>query len=279
MNNHVLNQKDKKEEWMKALAEIEAWEKDQRSLWFWEKLGRLPFAILDRLTPKFMQDKIGQIIDEVGGYVQTGGQYLISEKDIIQKLDAKAAEYAAKSGTDKEGDNHSLSLVVMDAVADDLRKSRTNMAFMQGATTGFGGIFTLAIDIPAVLSISLKVLQEIAICYGYDPNDPAERIFIVKCLQFSSSDIVGKKAILDDLTSFGDEVKQKQIASQIQGWRETVVLYIDNFGWKKLFQMVPVVGMVFGAFLNKSTVEDVAETGRMLYRKRRIMELLREDER
>ncbi|MCR8642721.1 EcsC family protein [Paenibacillus sp. N1-5-1-14] len=260
---------EEKEQLLVALAEIDAWEKDQRSLWFWEKLGRLPFAILDKLTPKFMQDKIGQVIDEVGSYIQTGGQYLIQPKDIRKKLAKQADVSQEEVDADVE-----LPLAVRDTVADDLSKSRSKFAFMQGATTGFGGIFTLAIDIPAVLGLSLKVLQEMAICYGFDPNDPAERIFIVKCMQFSSSDIVGKKAILDDLASFGDEEHRRQVASQLQGWKETVLLYMDNFGWKKIFQMVPIAGMVFGAFINKSTIEDVAEVGRMLYRKRRIKMML-----
>jgi len=41
---------------------------------------------------------------------------------------------------------------------------------------------------------------------------------------------------------------------------------------KKLFQMVPIAGMIFGAFINRSSIVDVAETGMMLYRKRRIVE-------
>lgn len=268
--------RDHNEELLAALAEIEVWEQDQKDLMFWEKLGRLPFGILDRLTPKFLQDKIGQVIDEVGSYVQTGGRYLISEKEILQKLHASARSNPELHQVDTLDAAGRLPLKVMDTVAEELRTSRKNIAFLQGATTGFGGIFTLAIDIPAVLGLSLKVLQEIALCYGFDPNDPAERIFIVKCLQFSSSDIVGKKAILDEIAHYDDELRQKQVISQIQGWRETVTTYMDNFGWKKLFQMIPIAGMVFGAFMNKSTVEDVAEAGKMLYRKRRILMKLKE---
>ena len=68
------------------LNKIEAWEKEQKDLWFWEKLGRLPFMILDKLTPKFIQDKIGLAIDELGNYIQTGGQYLVKEENILKKF-------------------------------------------------------------------------------------------------------------------------------------------------------------------------------------------------
>lgn len=118
------------------------------------------------------------------------------------------------------------------------------------------------------------MLQEIALSYGYDPKEKKERMFIVKCLQFASSDIVGKQAIIDELAEYDSDKKSMQAMSQLQGWREVVMAYRDNYGWKKLFQMVPVAGILFGAYINKSTVQDVAEAGRMLYRKRRILEKL-----
>lgn len=76
---------------------IEKWEKNQKGLWFWEKIGRLPFVVLDKLTPKFIQDKIGIMIDELGNFVQTGGQYLISEKSILKKFTAKDSSMGRRS--------------------------------------------------------------------------------------------------------------------------------------------------------------------------------------
>lgn len=254
------------------LVRIQEWERDQKDLWFWEKLGRLPFLLLDRITPKFVQEKIGLALNELGSYVQTGGQYLISERSILDKL--KQESDADPSAPITMAQAAGLPLAVMDRVADDLSGARSRLAAVQGATTGIGGIFTLAIDIPALLGMSLKVLQEIAICYGYDPKEKQERIFVVKCLQFASSDIVGKRAVFEDLDAFTEAAGRQQVVSQLQGWREVIMTYRDNFGWKKLFQLVPIAGILFGAMINKGTVQDVAEAGKMLYRKRRIRERL-----
>ncbi|HZG17968.1 MAG TPA: EcsC family protein [Candidatus Bathyarchaeia archaeon] len=260
--------------YLEELKKQEKWEEEQKDLWFWEKLGRLPFVLLDKVTPAFIQEKLAVAINELGSYIQTGGQYLISDKSILQRFRAQGTE--AEEGQDVTvADINSLPLLKMDEVAGEIRASRVNFATLQGATTGIGGIFTLAIDVPMLLGLSLKVLQEIALCYGYDPRDKAERIFIVKCLQFASSDIVGKKAILDELTAYQDHASGNQMISQLQGWREVVMTYRDNYGWKKLFQIIPVAGMLFGAWLNRSTVEDVTEAGMMLYRKRRILERLK----
>jgi hypothetical protein len=48
----------------------------------------------------------------------------------------------------------------------------------------------------------------------------------------------------------------------------------DQYGWKKLFQAIPIAGVLFGAWMNKTMICDIAEAGKMLYRKRRIIEKL-----
>lgn len=266
---------DTKEQLTAALREIEAWEREQKDLWFWEKLGRLPFLLLDKVTPKFIQEKLGQAVDEIGGYIQNGGKYLVSERSVIERMQRKSdpsGSNAMASEKDLSIDSvAAIPLSIMNQTAEELASSRSTMATLQGATTGFGGIFTLAVDIPAVLGLSLKIIQEIAICYGFDPKLKEERIFAVKVMQFASSDIVGKKAILEELSAYDSANRSSQMMSQLQGWREVVAVYRDNFGWKKLFQLIPVAGMLFGAFINRGMLNDVAEAATMLYRKRRVV--------
>ncbi|WP_426005173.1 EcsC family protein [Bacillus sp. DWP3-1] len=261
-------------EWLKAqLKEIEQWEKDQQKVWFWEKLSRLPFQMLDKLTPAFIQKKIGVLLDEMGHYIQSGGAYLTSEKGIIHQFQKKCADDSIQNIEDIE----KAPIEIMDAISEHMGKNRTNLATVQGATTGVGGMFTLAADIPAVLGLSLKTLQDIAVTYGYDPKNKEERVFIIKCLQLNSADVVGKKSILKELRSYqASEGKHENMISQIQGWREVVYNYRDSFGWKKLFQLVPIAGILFGAVSNRSQLKGIAETGMMQYRKRRIVTRLEE---
>lgn len=261
---------ESKEELLTELHVIEKWEKSQGDLWFWERLGRLPFKLLDKITPKFIHNKIGTLLEELGNYIQTGGDYLVNENNIYRMIEAEVNKPINSSA-----DLNDVSLAAMKNLSQMITEQRKKVATIQGASTGIGGIFTLAIDIPALLAISLKTLQEIAIIHGYDPKEKSERVFIIKCLQFSSADIVGKKAILNELSTFYQEERNSaEMMSQLQGWREVVYTYRDQFGWKKLFQMVPIVGLVFGAFTNRSMVNDLAETATMLYRKRRIVERL-----
>lgn len=255
-------------ELIERLREIEKWENDQKGLWFWEKIGRLPFVMLDKLTPKFVHKKIGQVLDELGSFIQTGGQYLVDENKVVHQFFGEEVSQLTLE------ERASLPLTKMDEAASKLAENRAKTAMVQGGTTGIGGLFTLAIDIPFLLGLTLKTIQEIGICYGFDPKEKRERIFVVKCLQFASADIVGKKAILEELSMFHEEISHSQMMSQLQGWREVLLTYRDNFGWKKLFQMVPIAGIIFGAWINKSAIEDSAEVARMLYAKRRVVERL-----
>ncbi|KAI7278307.1 hypothetical protein KC345_g6048 [Hortaea werneckii] len=257
-----------------ALAEISRWEKEQNKLMIWDRITRLPFKLLDAVTPKIIHEKVGRLLDELGSYIQNGGNYLVAGRKVGTMIE-QASRAAGGTGSGP------FPLAVMDAAALRLAERSRNTATAQGATTGFGGVFTLAADIPAVLGLSLKAIQEIGLCYGYDPTDKAERIFTVKVMQFASSDIVGKRTILRELNlqagGNGNIIAGTNAAvSKIQGWREVIMVYRDNWGWKKMLQTVPVAGMFFGAYLNRKALEDVTEASRMLYRKRRIMARLAE---
>ncbi|WP_081707687.1 EcsC family protein [Bacillus massiliigorillae] len=266
---------ENKESLGKELQIVKQWEKDQKGLWFWERLSRLPFKLLDKLTPAFIQNKMGVLLDEIGSYIQNGGQYLTQEKTLLKNIQKSNPSLPIETIDDIKN----VPIQQMITMSEGLKNDRAKIATVQGASTGFGGIFTLAIDIPVILGLSLKTLQEIAIIHGYDPNEKEERIFIIKCLQFASADIVGKEAILNELsTKHTRNNKSQEMISQLQGWREVVYTYRDQFGWKKLFQMVPVAGMLFGAFTNRSMIQDISDAGMMLYRKRRILEKLEQVE-
>ncbi|OMP67191.1 EcsC family protein [Domibacillus epiphyticus] len=251
------------------LEVIARWENDQKGLWIWDKVARLPFTLLDRMTPAFIQKRISALLDEIGYYIQSGGKYLTQERGILKKL-----ERHAEMPVHTIEDAANVPLKAMDKTALSIQKSHAGAATVQGAATGVGGFLTLAADIPATLAISLKTLQEIAVSYGYDPNDREERIFIIKCLQFTSSDVVGKKAILKELSNYASRDNNKQMISHLQGWREVVIAYREQYSLKKIFRLVPVIGIIFGAISNRSMIEDIADAGMMLYRKRRIIERL-----
>ncbi|WP_306559376.1 EcsC family protein [Anoxybacillus flavithermus] len=79
---------------IEQLHEIEKWEKEQKRIWFWEKISRLPFVLLDRLTPAWIHKKMAQLLDELGQYIQTGGQYLVNKEAVLSTFYGKAGSPA-----------------------------------------------------------------------------------------------------------------------------------------------------------------------------------------
>lgn len=64
----------------RELEHILKWENEQKDLFIWDKIGRLPFVMLDKVMPKALKQKIGDALNEVGQYLQTGGKFLVQKK-------------------------------------------------------------------------------------------------------------------------------------------------------------------------------------------------------
>lgn len=252
-----------KEQLLQHLHHVQLWERSQRDLWWFEKVARLPFVWIDRLIPEVVHNKINEVLDELGHYIQSGGRYLVQPTSVYKRIGVHSGATIDK-----------IPLSVMISSARYYRLSRRRYATVQGASLGFGGVLTLLLDLPALVGISLKVIQEIALSYGYDPHRREERLYVIKVLQFAATDLVGKQTILNELLQFDSPVQQQNMVAKFQGWREIVSSYRDNYSWKKLFKLIPLVGALFGAWVNRATLQEVAEAADMLYRKRRIMQRL-----
>ncbi len=76
------------------LQQIAKWEKDQRGSSWMDRIGRIPFAVLDRLTPRFIRDKLGVALNEIGRFIPIG--WLVS--DLSKGDDEKACQSKRTAG-------------------------------------------------------------------------------------------------------------------------------------------------------------------------------------
>ena len=110
---------ESKDKLLKELSIIEKWEKSQRGLWFWEKISRIPFKVLDKLTPKFIHDKIAVLLEEIGVYIQSGGKYLTFKKSLYRMIE-KEADKPINSVLDIQD----LPLQLMDKISHEVISKR-----------------------------------------------------------------------------------------------------------------------------------------------------------
>lgn len=84
---------------------------------------------------------------------------------------------------------------------------------IQGAAAGLGGVLVATVDLTAVLIQDFHMIQEIAFCYGYDPNNIIEKEIILRIMEIGigGSDIKFKALKeIDSLKKIKNKVGKKK---------------------------------------------------------------------
>lgn len=157
----------------------------------------------------------------------------------------------------------------------------------EGASTGALGLFGLAADIPALFTICLREIQEVAQCYGYDTTTPEEKEYMLQVLRTGSTgDIKAKMEFLIMLKQIEQillKVSWKKMASELAAKQisqlsllAAVKQFAKSLGIqltkRKALQSVPIIGALIGASFNATFVNDIGRTSYMCYRRRFIAE-------
>jgi hypothetical protein len=158
---------------------------------------------------------------------------------------------------------------------------------VEGAGTGALGIFGLAADIPALFTICLREIQEIALCYGYDVTTPEEKEYMLQVLRTGSTgDIKAKmeflimlkqieqillkvswKKMATDLAA--KQISQLSLLAAVKQFAKSLGIQVTK---RKALQSVPIVGALIGASFNATFVNDIGRASYMCYRRRFIAE-------
>lgn len=153
------------------------------------------------------------------------------------------------------------------------------LAGLEGAGTGAGGFMTIAADIPALLAIIFRYIQQIAHTYGFDTKAPEEQLFVLNILGLGSADQGAKSAFLRNLNQIAVGVAKNA------GWKDleksALVLLIKKIaqaiGYKltkrKLAQLIPIIGAAVGGGANYAYADDVLQAARQMYRKRWLINM------
>ncbi|MGV3488930.1 MAG: EcsC family protein [Tuberibacillus sp.] len=164
-----------------------------------------------------------------------------------------------------------LTLKQREDLVRDKIKSYKRIATVEGAGTGAGGLWLALADFPALLSIKMKFLFDVAAAYGFDVRDYRERLFILYVFQ----------------TAFSSDEKRQEAFLKIKNWEETMKNlpdeknYMKEMDWltfqqeyrdyidlAKLLQLVPGFGAIVGAVANYRFLDDLGHTAMNAYRMR-----------
>jgi len=172
-------------------------------------------------------------------------------------------------------------------VLDDCNRRHINFhekaSAIQGAAAGLGGVLTATVDLTAVLVQDFHMIQEIAFCYGYDPNNIVEKEIILRIIEIGigGSDIKFKALTeIESLKKIKKKIKSKS-GKETTAKKGVSVLgskaleeYIEHLTTSLIVRLVPrvlpVVSMAVSAHSNHEIIEHSGNAAFMVYRKRFI---------
>ena len=143
-------------------------------------------------------------------------------------------------------------------------------AAIAGAFTG---------DAAFVLGLASRSVGHISLLYGYDPESPAEKLFIMSVVNAGTAVSASAKT-----AAMADISKLTQALVRGKSWavlNETVVSKVANQFAKAfsvrltkqgLGKVVPAVGIVVGGTLNWATLEAIVDASDIAYRRRFLLE-------
>ena len=183
---------------------------------------------------------------------------------------------------EKIADIKKLDINQLQYIAEQQIARHRLYSFAQGGLAGTGGTLLLGTDIPAIAVINLRVVQLIAMTYGFEVNTPYEMMTSLKVFQTSTLppriQKEGWNALMDDLAG-NDEPYFYQGNEQITNinWLEQPVqqllkaVVIALFR-KKVIQGIPFISMAIGAGANYQLTRKVTDVAHKYYQLRYLKE-------
>ncbi|WP_030598544.1 EcsC family protein [Streptomyces fulvoviolaceus] len=134
-------------------------------------------------------------------------------------------------------------------------------------------------DAAVVLGLASRAVGQVSLFYGYDPEEPTEKLFVMSVVNVgTASSASAKNAAMADIS------RLTQALFRGKSWEllnETVVAKVSSqfakaFSFrltkKGLGKAVPAVGIVVGGTLNWTTLEGIVDAAEMAYKRRFLLE-------
>ena len=264
-----------------SLKEIKKWEKDKHK-GFHKKVLDVTSRPVDYVLSKVGPKKLKHFENAVEKTVQnllTTSTSTVDIEDLIKRAHAHGVMINDLSDLKK------CDLGLLDDCNRKHIKFHERASAIQGAVGGLGGIVVATVDLTALLVQDFHMIQEIAFCYGFDPNDIIEKEIILRIIEIGVGGSEIKFKALKEIASL-KKIKSKS-AKQSTAKKGVSVLgskaleeYIEHLTAALIVRLVPralpVVSMVVSSHSNHEIMEHSGQAAFMVYRKRFIERKKRE---
>jgi len=156
-------------------------------------------------------------------------------------------------------------------------------SFAQGGLSGTGGLLLLGTDIPGITVLNLRIVQLIAMTYGYEVNTPYEMMTSLKVFHAATLPKRMRFQGWEELTQGTDGSNQNQYFYNgsedltDETWLELPLKHIVkavaiSILRKRMIQGIPLVSMAIGAGMNYQLTRQVSDYAHNYYRLRFLKE-------
>jgi hypothetical protein len=252
-------------------AEIKAWKEKEPSV-VDQAMGLVvqPFAWMIR---KVVPEKA------------IAGALVLARKVSTKTIDA--GDVLRKAGVNSIADVRNTDLERSDRLANEVHNWAIGLATAEGAGTGFFGILGAPVDIPALITLALRTVEKIGLCYGYECNTRQDEDFIMGVLAVAGANTIEEKlsalaALRTIQTMLVKQTWRKiaEAAAKTQLSKEGAIIGIRslakqlsiNITKRKALAAIPFIGSLVGGSLNAWYLRDVGWSARRLFQERRLTE-------
>lgn len=147
------------------------------------------------------------------------------------------------------------------------------------APSGAAIVGAFAGDTAIVLGVASRSVGHVSLLYGYDPEEPAEKLFIMAVVNAGTAmSATAKTAALADISRLTQalvrgktwEILNKSVVSKVSSQ------FARAFGFRLtkqgLGKVVPAAGIIIGGTLNWTTLESIVDAANAAYRRRFLLE-------
>lgn len=252
-----------------AQRDIEKWQYGEASL----LQQALDFAMrpvdwaVEKVTPPDWLDQVSHAIESFLSGMAEASEWTY-QADAV--LDAYRAKNHAVESLEQV---RTLPLDVLDAQAKSLFTESAVYAALTGGGTGLGGAMLIAADVPLLLGINMRLIQQMGACYGFSLKGPDYRplvlaLFNVAAAGSRESKSEALREISVAATAFARNVPYK---ARISGtWRDQSRQIPREIAKallaRKVLQTIPIAGAAVGAGVNYWFTTETAQAAFMLFR-------------
>lgn len=196
---------------------------------------------------------------------------------------ADTSDILRDGGVSKISDLKTGKLEVCDGIANSVHNWALAFATAEGGAAGFFGLAGMAVDIPALITFSLRSIHKVGLCYGYESITGEDERFILNVLSAAgANNPTEKMAAITTMRSIQQMImkttwkKMAETAAEKSFSKEAGVMAIKalakqlgiNITKRKALQAIPFIGAGIGATMNAQYINDICWAARRSFQKR-----------